>query len=253
MRSIVLIAFIAALCAVVCIEGFAIKPTITIKKISDDTKSPINDALCPTCVDLLDFGLADLMAALDAGTVYSCLSLCNYVSPLGPYAVEGCDVICTAIGVNAFIDVIKKADLDPIYGCQLAKICPIHDCTAKVCALVDTVGVVPSSGPAGGKYSFYSRLNVLNESGPGEVTLEVTGTSIAKNQVVYRYYQASGFKPGVYGIKFQIDTSGDDGQDWFPGAYHAKVNVCEGECGSWIKRPHTRLLASGVANFTITG
>jgi len=54
--------------------------------------------LCPMCVDLLDFALADLMAAVDAGAVFSCMSLCNYVNSLGPYAVEACNVICTAVG-----------------------------------------------------------------------------------------------------------------------------------------------------------
>ena len=40
---------------------------------------------------------------------------------------------------------------------------------------------------------------------------------------------------------------------WMPGPYGAKLNVCEGECGSWVKRPHSRLLASVTAGFNITG
>lgn len=58
-------------------------------------KMPVSGALCSSCVDLLDFALADLLAALDSGVVFSCLRLCNSVANLGPYAVELCDVVCT--------------------------------------------------------------------------------------------------------------------------------------------------------------
>ncbi|KAF0971819.1 hypothetical protein FDP41_010042 [Naegleria fowleri] len=214
-------------------------------------KMPVSGALCSSCVDLLDFALADLLAALDSGVVFSCLRLCNSVANLGPYAVELCDVVCTAIGVNAFIDIIKKGDLDPIYACQLGKLCPVHDCTAKTCAAFTATGVIPQVSKLGSTVTAYSRLNVFNESGPGQVTMMLTGP-FSIDDMTQRFYQSNGFQPGAYEIKFTISTKDDDAEGllWFPGQYKVVINACEGECGA--SRPHTRLLASVGTTFNLT-
>ncbi|KAG2388763.1 hypothetical protein C9374_000202 [Naegleria lovaniensis] len=227
------------------------KPSPVSSFVMTKLNDKIESELCPTCVYLLDFALADLEAAVDAGTVFSCMSLCKVVAPYGPYVYAGCEVVCTAVGVNAFIAVLKKADLDPIYGCQLLNVCPVHDCTAKTCATFTNAGVIPQVSPMGGKVMAYARLNVFNESGPGQVVLKVTGPFSAPD-ITSRYYQADGFMPGAYEVKFEINTNDNDGTGllWFKGKYNVQINACEGECGA--HRPHSRLIAQANTFFNLT-
>ncbi|KAG2393776.1 hypothetical protein C9374_007307 [Naegleria lovaniensis] len=227
------------------------KPSIASFSMVQVRTNLAGSELCEACVNLLDFAVADLMAAIDTGVVVSCVDLCQYVPPLFPYAYQTCELLCTVVGVNAFIAILKKADLDPVYGCQLMNVCPIHDCTAKTCATFTSPGVSPQVSECGGKVLAYSRLNVFNESGPGQVILQVTGP-FSVEQIIERYYQANGFMPGSYEIKFEIKTQNDDSQDlmWFPGLYKVVINACEGECGA--SRPHSRLLAQVSTNFTLT-
>ena len=202
-------------------------------------------------IDILDFALADLAAAADAGVIGSCYKLCNAIIGSGTYAWEGCNVICDAIGINVFIDIIKKADLDPIYACQLANICPVRDCTAKRCASFLNSGFIPEKIQHGFPTTFYSGLQVYNASGPGEVVFTLNGAFSTEN-MMQRFYQPNGYTPGTYSIKFTVTTKDDDAKalEWLPGLYYAVVDVCEGVCGDL--KPHTRTLAQAKANFTLT-
>ncbi|CAF1523158.1 unnamed protein product, partial [Adineta steineri] len=38
-----------------------------------------------------------------------------------------CDLACDVFGIEEFINLIEKADLDPIWYCEMAKMCPIND------------------------------------------------------------------------------------------------------------------------------
>ena len=63
--------------------------------------------------------------------------------------------------------------------------------------------------------------------------------------------KAKGFAPGTYQLKSEVQVQ-DDVQNmvhWFEGKYAFHTVACEGECGS--KHPHSRILASSKANFTV--
>ena len=83
--------------------------------------------LCPKCinevVDLVTI-LANLI--LDEGIVQSCGSLCEALSNRTGSIVIGdlCIAACDSLGIDEFVHLLARVDIDPIYYCQLVKMCP---------------------------------------------------------------------------------------------------------------------------------
>merc|ERR1712228_1162056 len=60
---------------------------------------------------------------LNIGVVGGCQELCAQV-PSGGGKQTACDLVGGAVGIKAFIAAIDKADLDPIYLCEVLHACP---------------------------------------------------------------------------------------------------------------------------------
>ena len=82
---------------------------------------------CPQCIDTYD----DLVQVvldiiLQYGILDTCGDLCDIVadktgsSILGFVCMFGCDVL----GLEEFVKIMDKADIDPIYYCEVMKLCP---------------------------------------------------------------------------------------------------------------------------------
>jgi len=63
---------------------------------------------------------------LDEGIIESCGKLCAAVANKTDSKALGdlCDAVCDGVGIDEFIKLIIKADIDPIYYCQLVDMCP---------------------------------------------------------------------------------------------------------------------------------
>ncbi len=86
-----------------------------------------------------------LNAVLNVGVVGSCGGLCQFVEQKVGSQIVGvvCNLLCDYVGVTEFVKAIEKADLDPIYYCELLKACPIND---NGDANITSFTVTPSSG-----------------------------------------------------------------------------------------------------------
>jgi len=83
--------------------------------------------LCPLCInEAVELINVVLNIILDGGIIGSCGDLCNLVyNKTGSKALgDLCDVGCDAVGLDEFIKIIIRADIDPIYYCQLVDLCP---------------------------------------------------------------------------------------------------------------------------------
>ena len=88
-----------------------------------------NNALdwCPECVNgfgqLID-GVLDVI--LEYGVIGSCSALCNLVINKTESEFIGvlCLLGCNIYGIQEFVKLIESADLDPIYYCEVIKLCP---------------------------------------------------------------------------------------------------------------------------------
>ena len=94
---------------------------------SDLSNQKLGIDLCPTCineaVELINV-LANLI--LDEGIIESCGKLCAAAANKTNSTALGdlCTAVCDGFGIDEFVKLIEKADIDPIYYCQLVHMCP---------------------------------------------------------------------------------------------------------------------------------
>ena len=218
--------------------------------------------LCPTCVQVTDQIISNLLNVILSGPVIgSCNKLCSLavnelVGKLPDSALQildvGCQLVCDYVGVNEFSKLVEMADLDPIWLCQEARLCTIHDCTAKTCAQFVQFRAIPASAPMGSTFQLVGVLQVFNQTGTGEQIIEIDpsgGMPLGDGELM-----PAGWAPGVYNLNWQVQIS-NEGQDpddppFEPGVYQVGMAACEGQCGS--KHSHTRTLAEVFGQFTVT-
>lgn len=82
--------------------------------------------LCSPCIEesvtivnmLLNF-------ILDEGIIQSCSALCGALANKTDVVIgDICDVVCEGMGIAEFVKALVKADIDPIWYCELADLCP---------------------------------------------------------------------------------------------------------------------------------
>jgi hypothetical protein len=145
------------------------KARVEFKRL-DDALYKENLDVCPFCVDLMGQTLNQLLnIILNVGVLGTCSELCNYLSDYGQVAVVGCNLLCDYVGVKYFIKLVDLAELDPIWMCDELRACPIHDCTAKVCADFQNTVLTPAKAHKGDNVTFSSILTVYNQTSTGEM------------------------------------------------------------------------------------
>ncbi|KAL5009317.1 hypothetical protein ScPMuIL_014898 [Solemya velum] len=210
--------------------------------------------LCPTCVSMATEGLEELLnIILNAGVLGSCGDICGALAEKTGSQVVGvaCNLLCDFVGVKYFEEAVKKADLDPIYYCELLKFCPIND---NGDATFTNLAVSPSSGPQG---LFIIDIEYSSENGTGTGELAVAIQTV-DGIPVGGSFLLEAQEPGTYKGNIQLkavpDPDCDPTQDicegWLPGQYTVKTAICNGECGS--KHPHSQIYAIASTTFEIT-
>ena len=83
--------------------------------------------LCSTCINEAVLVINVLLnAILDEGILATCGDLCGVVANKTGSKVLGdiCDLVCEAFGIDEFVKALIDLDIDPIYYCEIAKLCP---------------------------------------------------------------------------------------------------------------------------------
>ncbi|XP_069116842.1 countin-3-like [Argopecten irradians] len=251
-----------ALLAVVALlsQTFALPYTVKLTKqqhfitqLNNKERGNVGVDLCPTCIQFMGQAIDALLnIILNGGVVGTCGALCQALGSKTSKALEEvCDVLCDLVGVEEFIKLIQKADLDPIYFCEILKTCPIND---NGDAKITTFTVTPSSGPQG-TFRIDFGYTSVNGTGTGEIILEVDTVDGIPVESGFIHELA---QPGDYTSSFSLKAEPDPNCDptqqpceqWMPGNYGVKIAICNGECGS--KHPHSAVYDEGMTNFTIT-
>ena len=203
-------------------------------------------SLCLGCNSFINAGINQLLnTILKSGIIGGCGELCSKAFPTEKSEQNICNLVCDSVGVLSFMQLIKKfqGDLDSIYFCQLAHVCPIHDGGL---ARLDSITVTPQVGHQGTPFEIDVVFTVLNQTSTGELQIEITPP---KSTAIMDGTINEGFAPGQYSVKFQLDTHPTEQEGFESGSYQVQFSACNGECGS--KFPHTALLFNGMTNFTI--
>ncbi|KAI3387804.1 hypothetical protein SNEBB_009690 [Seison nebaliae] len=218
-------------------------------------KKDPNIDLCPTCLNFMDESLNTLLnIILNSGVIGSCSALCGELAQVthSPLLGTVCSVICDVVGLDLFIHAIEKADLDPIYYCEIIDICPVFD---QGDAEIISFNAFPKQATQGAVFNLNLAFRTINGTGTGQIDV---GIKTVDHEPVGASFLSEMLKPGVYGQKIQVSTdpSGCDPsqgpcEQWLPGNYTAKIAICNGECGS--RHPHSKIYAEQECTFTITG
>ncbi|KAL5009319.1 hypothetical protein ScPMuIL_014900 [Solemya velum] len=224
-----------------------------VKKVvphSTTTSGDVGVDMCPACIEWFQNAInALLQALLNIVVVDDCETLCSFL----PKQVEDviCDILCDVVGIKEFVNLLQRTDLDPIYFCELVRACPINDHGD---ATITTLDIIPKSAPQGERtidFAYHSN----NGTGTGELVLlihTVDGVPVESSFL----HEVAG--PGDYSSQFKLKAEPDPNCDpsqticenWLPGNYTLRVDLCNGECGS--KHPHSKIYARKEIGFVIT-
>lgn len=220
-----------------------------------DPQNKVGADLCPTCISFTGEAINELLdLILQGGVVGTCGALCNALAQKTGSQILGavCDVLCDYVGFKEFVDLVEKADLDPIYFCELLRICPIFD---NGDAKITTLAVTPKSGPQG-QFSIDFTYQSKNGTGTGEIILEIETVDGIPVDGAFLHEKADA---GTYlqTIKLKAEPNPECNPErkpcemWLPGNYSAKIIICNGECGS--SHPHSKRYDGATTTFQITG
>ncbi|KAK3597884.1 hypothetical protein CHS0354_029466 [Potamilus streckersoni] len=250
--------FAAVTCVLLATHTFAVHLQLTrgqksfLKLVAKELEKPLD--LCPICIQFTDQTIDILLnIILNSGIIGSCEILCTALEEkTGSKAIGAvCNILCDVVGIEEFIKLIDKADLDPIYFCELLKTCPIND---NGDAHVTVFNVVPKTGPQG-VFNIALTYESKNGTGTGEIVIDIE--TVDKIPVSTAFLNE--LKPkGIYNVPVELKAEPDPDCDptqgpceqWLPGQYTVKVAVCNGECGS--KHPHSQIYDEKSTTFTIT-
>lgn len=122
--TIVLIAIVGITCASSSLNTKS--TTVRRTKLYKDFNNVGLD-LCPTCINVADQSINILLnLILDSGIIGTCGTLCSALAQKTGSQVIGtiCDLACDALGIDEFIKLLDNADIDPIWYCEIARLCP---------------------------------------------------------------------------------------------------------------------------------
>jgi len=204
--------------------------------------------LCGTCSSLTGQSISILLNyILNVGVVGTCGKLCGSLKSKGASTV--CNLACDLVGIKGFVAALQKADLDPIYLCDLLGICKHDDNGA---GTLDSLTVTPTSAKQSSPFVGAMQVTVTNHTGAGEFRFNIQGGADPSSGASSVYAELA---PGSYGVKLNIDTTPSDdptqGPQWNPGNYTLSGEFCMGECGS--KHPHSKLFGNTSTVFEISG
>ena len=168
----------------------------------------------------------------------SCAKLCGLLNT--QWEATACNLVCDAVGIEAFVKAIGHADLDPIYYCHIVDLCKEFDDAS---ATVTQLAVNPASGS---QFTFTADINVNSTVGAGEVALQFydsTGANVGGGATT-----TSGADVGEFTTSLAYDNTQTD-EPLPAGDYTATFYFCQGECGS--SHPISKILGSASTTFTI--
>jgi len=209
-------------------------------------------SLCNPCYQLGGQGINTLLNyILNVGVVGGCSELCSQF-PAGGGKQTTCELVCGAVGIKAFIAAIQKADLDPIYFCEVVHACPKPPDDAYL-ELVDTAAS-PAAVIKGNDIKMTVELNVTNATGVGEFRLAVDGPGSA-TPLSQSFFLKDGIPKGeqMLGVTLTVKDGQDDQgfpKTFEPGVYNFTFHVCQGGCGS--SHPHSKDFGKKMGFFNVT-
>merc|ERR1712048_1100018 len=176
-------------------------------------KSP-DVKLCSPCFNIGSQGINQLLNyILNAGVIGGCNALCAEAIPAGGVAAVGCELVCSAVGVKAFVAAISKVDLDPIYLCEFLKACPAAPDDAYLELM--QAAAAPDPVTKGDTVKMAIQVNVTNATGVGEFRLDIDGPGSA-TPIGQGFFLETGIPAGMQLLEVSLPIKDGQDQQGFP-------------------------------------
>lgn len=208
---------------------------------------PLGRDLCGSCVVFAIDSLEYLYNRVVNNYILTdCRDLCDGL----PAELEKlfCKSFCEYVGIKAFTDAVKSADLDPIYFCEVIGQCPVVNGGALT---ITSTTVTPTNALLGAVFTIGINVQVTQRTSTGYI--RVTVQPPAPYDSFSMENLNTGFAVGPFVQNFSVKSDGpvDDNNNPFPaGNYGVTINICSGTCGS--NKAHAFLLANSTGSFAIT-
>jgi len=205
---------------------------------------------CNPCTQLSGQAINVLLNyILNVGVVGGCSKLCGNL----PNDKLKCELVCGKVGIEAFTYAIEKADLDPIYMCELAGACDFPPDDAYLEYL--EVGAQPAVVAHGADIQLAADLNVVNDTGVGEFSIYINGPGTA-TPLSQSFLLAKGIPHGEQALRVTLTLMDGKDEQGFPatfetGIYNYSFHVCQGSCGS--NHPHSKDFGEMTGTFEMSG
>jgi len=207
-------------------------------------------SLCNPCTQLSGSGInVPLNYILNVGVVGGCSKLCGAL----PEGKLPCELVCGAVGIKAFAAAIEKADLDPIYMCELLHACKAGPDDAYL--ELSEVAAQPAVVAHGADVKMAVDLNVVNDTGVGEFRIAIDGPGTA-TPLSQSFVLDKGIPHGEQMLGVTLTLQDGTDEQGFPktfeaGTYNYTFHVCQGECGS--THPHSKDFGTKTGTFELSG
>merc|ERR1711862_622464 len=172
------------------------KITMSPVERTDAVDDALKFSLCPTCVSFAGQAFNQLInIILNAGVIGGCGDLCGHLDNKLESTV--CSLLCDYVGIQAFIDIIDHTDFDPIYDCELLKVCPVKNGGA---GIVKSVNVSPPKAQRGSVFDIDMVFEIFNATGTGEIVIEVDPPMNSMDMPIQQGFINTGYAPGTQGV-----------------------------------------------------
>ncbi|EFA75930.1 hypothetical protein PPL_10504 [Heterostelium album PN500] len=199
--------------------------------------------ICDKCYTFVEDNIHSTVNNIIHGGNKSCSDIC---SVLNSTSYDVCETMCETLGLELFMVLFSVVDPDPVYICELLKVCEIND---NGFANVTSVTVSPTSAPQNTSFNVNVDYSVSSELGTGTIQVQVWAPG--DGQVVTLNYLLEETTVGQYTQSFIIETYPNDNCNFTAGLYMVDVLICEGSCQS--THPHSKIYNLERSQFTITG
>lgn len=198
--------------------------------------------LCRECVDFLDEAEGELLDLVIQYGISKGCAICGDLKSKPEQEV--CGLLCEIVGIEAFVKILRSSDIDPIYVCSELGSCPRNTCVND-CTTIQSMTIVPPSGPLGTKFNVTVTIQALNNTGTGTTwmtwhcpTSGETGTKVLN----------TGFSRGSTIVVSQVIDTQQDACLYSPALYSVLAVNCAYDCTD----PHGVVYAAQKASFQIT-
>jgi len=180
---------------------------------------------CNICVQFMEQTINELLQIiLEGGILGGCVVVCAALP--NQYEVLICNLLCDAVGVEAFGALIQDTDPDPVWICMEVDACAS---TLTAAATITANVVQPPVAKRNQEVQFGVAYTIINQTGTSDLAIVIVPPS--EGEALEGDWLQFTQAPGQYQQAVSLKLKPNQYQPFLDGTYVVQWFVCEGLCG----------------------